>query len=498
MNKSWFYVKIVIMTKEERILKEDWEIEYGLMRGEIIWLLKNSPNIALRSLCNELEDIIRIKRNGDYRPEFLRFNDQELASYYINDDIIDIYLSSKPKDITQIEIPKEALVNYEWLSRFPNLNTIITDEMSLDSEAYNYIKNNTNIKRIVANRILGALEKRDNLVEGQVLVESNNKALDFLDKAIRINSPTSNTGKLNIYANSLYEDLSCIMDLLKEYSYCDEFIIEDQNRTVLKYDKQSRLLGYIDIINPSYLKTVVSELEKHGNEIKLVELFINNKTYRDFYALKSLSEDYNFAIYYDNCPSMDYDNYLTMRDLIDYYSGLINARDLSALEKIMYLYDMMKSSKDNESGIPGIQKTELFTMLLNEWGIISKTITNNQHIITIEDEKYNINGDYVFDYLKEVDDYEYFMVPFRDYGLIFQTDVLPVELQNSDNEYHKRLYLERQNELERLDIESFKRLLINVRLAEGYTKDEIQSDIENMSLCTNERQYLMRKLNNKE
>ena len=90
----------------------------------------------------------------------------------------------------------------------------------------------------------------------------------------------------------------------------------------------------------------------------------------------------------------------------------------------------MKSSEDIETGIPEINKHQLFEMLLKELKINSQVLANYQHIIHIEDEEYGINGDYIFDYQKDENDqcssYIHFMVPFKDYSIIFKNYSLPI------------------------------------------------------------------------
>ena len=150
-----------------------------------------------------------------------------------------------------------------------------------------------------------------------------------------------------------------------------------------------------------------------------------------------------------------------------------------------------------------------FKQLLFELGIeaqvIDVTIKENErdeyharNIVHVDDDKYNVHGDFVFDstwdsykelykvrdkdgkesvkqQLEETDEiiekidrlplYRYFLVPARDYTTVFKSEDLPRELKN---------------EVEKPDLETFKQILSNVRLAEGYSKEMVGQEIDNV------------------
>lgn len=141
---------------------------------------------------------------------------------------------------------------------------------------------------------------------------------------------------------------------------------------------------------------------------------------------------------------------------------------------------------------------------------------HNRNIVKIDDEKYNINGlfvvDSTWDSVKQINNpnytaldlYRYFLVPAEDYKNIFPYDTIPTlfklhlneELKDYEKPYlrEKSLYqytlecslqetmgeeqIKKYLSVSRPSLEQFKEMLYNVRLAEGYSKEEAIKEIE--------------------
>ena len=452
-----------------------------------------------------------------------------------------MFLSSKNNNAKTLEVPSEALENPTWLMDFPELSELFVDSFVVGDETYNYIKKNTNIKSIKSSLLF--TRNMENLVNSpnQMLISWGVFALQYQDGDLSVENTTYDPNSITVELYDMANDLPLALEKLKKYSNISRLNVIDGQGVSLTYDKNFNELKYTDSIHPEVLKKFCSILEQAGYHFSSVKLCVINETYPNFYALKGLDEKYDFTINYGSYTTTSYEDFLYMRETIDYYKALINTYNLSPLEKIMYAYDLMKSYKYNETSkhsstsrnIPEIIRSgeivcigysTFFKQLLFELGIeaqvIDVTIKENErdeyharNIVHVDDDKYNVHGDFVFDstwdsykelykvrdkdgkesvkqQLEETDEiiekidrlplYRYFLVPARDYTTVFKSEDLPRELKNDENDYHKRLYLEQQYEVEKPDLETFKQILSNVRLAEGYSKEMVGQEIDNV------------------
>jgi hypothetical protein len=543
------------MTTEEKIFKSDWEMQFGLYKGEIIWHLRSHPNLALKCLCQDFaKDVLTWNKNNDYRPPFLRFDDHELASYFITQELLEVFLNSKNKYISSIEVPLKALEDPSWLTNYPKLEKLHIDNFQIGNELYDFIKKNTNIKEIKVDRLSCSGDIDLITRSNQMYISGESLPLMYQDEDLVVETDAHDPKTINVKTYSIVNDLPEILNRLKKYSKIDTLTISDFEGCKLcfyhglhGYDE----IRYTDSIHPEDLKKICSIMEQEGYDFSHVQLSINNETYPDFYALKGLDEKYKFTIVYDKYCKTSYEDFLYMRDTIDYYKTLITAYRLSPLEKIMYAYDLMKSFRYNESekrssnsrNIPEIIKTgeivcvgysSFFKQLLSELGIEAESIDvvikdedkptwHARNIVHVDDDKYGVHGDFAFDSTwdsykelykvsdgdgkevikQDLDDgdeiieiigrlplYRYFLVPAKEYAEVFKSEDLPEMLTNEENDYHKRLYLEQQFEVEKPDLETFKQILYQVRLAEGYSKENVDKEIDdvifvNEYICSN-------------
>lgn len=139
-----------------------------------------------------------------------------------------------------------------------------------------------------------------------------------------------------------------------------------------------------------------------------------------------------------------------------------------------------------------------------------------RNIVKIDDDKYNINGifilDSTWDSVKQINNpnynaldlYRYFLVPAKDYKNVFTNDTIPTlfklylneELKDYEKPFSEEtsLYqyalekvlkekmedeqIKKYLSVSRPSLEQFKEMLYNVRLAEGYSREEAINDIE--------------------
>ena len=274
--------------------------------------------------------------------------------------------------------------------------------------------------------------------------------------------------------------------LLKKFSAPDEKVkiildyynlyLQKENWILSKMRKDSETLivknlscidEYIDVINNSIKKEYK----------KKVLIYLDNKDYPDLNKLNSLNIPFHIV---SNSTLYNIDEFKEMRETINYYKSLV--KDLTPLEQVTYVYDLIKSYKYNESSnkeesryikhiiktgnIVCVGYTNFICQILSELGfmcyrVILTNINNIGHeriIIRIIDEKYDINNVFAFDatfdsakniflcldlegkkvyrndsnpvkendkVIKQYDNlilYKFFLIPLIEYGLVFKNE----------------------------------------------------------------------------
>lgn len=205
-------------------------------------------------------------------------------------------------------------------------------------------------------------------------------------------------------------------------------IYKNQRRTWedLKY---SQIKDLITIRDKDNIKDIIDIIKKDSTGSKNVLLYLDNKTYEDMNLLLSELEGYNVKICYTKNHSKEVNNdvlctpedFIGMRAAIDYYKDIIEGEDLSTIEKIMYVYDVVKSFpyEENEEDPMIARNTalvlnnnymvclaycKLMQQILKELGLYARlllvTDRGEKHarlIMNVNDEEYGIKGLFVFD-----------------------------------------------------------------------------------------------------
>ncbi len=254
--------------------------------------------------------------------------------------------------------------------------------------------------------------------------------------------------------------------------------------------------------------------------------------------LDIISNECDLKIIYD-INEVDYEEYKGLYETIKYYRMLINENNLSPVEKVMYAYDIMKTFPYNESkkdvydsrdphrivetgNIVCVGYSDMLRIILNGLDnnikitnlIVSghdkqKNVDYNhaRNIIRIDDNKYNIHGIYsidaTWDSVKEnisgklgsdytaLDLYTHFLIPITKDGYskiysyeeepiidgIFKTQEFHGYEKLFNHEINKEI-LDKYLNVERPSLETFISMLTNVRLSEGFNKEQIEDEIK--------------------
>ncbi len=235
------------------------------------------------------------------------------------------------------------------------------------------------------------------------------------------------------------------------------------------------------------IEKVTSFLEKTGYSQTEIEWTCENKTYKDLDKLVEINQRHPIKINYGEPIKTSLDNFIGMRQTIDWYKQIINEGELSPTEKLLYAYDIIKSFGYNESSvnsndsryIPEIIQTgnivcvgysSFIEQILKELDIPTAKISvsvkkddklfgHARNVVRVDDDKYNIHGLYAFDttwdsltdnlYITEDDSgkksftlekkdgdtkaklvdslalYQNFLIPIKDYNKKYPNEVFP-------------------------------------------------------------------------
>lgn len=310
------------------------------------------------------------------------------------------------------------------------------------------------------------------------------------------------------------------------------------------FDKLLNYIRDIEILNINFddinvIDDVISVVykieEKINKKIKFINCVCSNKTIYNIEKLRFLEDDRIIRIWYEEGISdCTVSEFITMRKNIDSIVSDVLSKNLSNFEKVIYVYDIAKKfnyscSSDNYS-MDGRQLHKIFntgkivcsgysrivTQVLNELGIrsgIYKLITKDnilhaRSLVHIVDDTYNIN--YVFSMeptwesaLNEDYAYSLFLTPINRLKEYFpkerfreDIDVLCGNKKISDiclrdrislyqffdnkdlNQYEIDMFLSSCNK--GVDLNSFCKALVNVRMAQGISEKCIVSNVSNV------------------
>lgn len=227
---------------------------------------------------------------------------------------------------------------------------------------------------------------------------------------------------------------SIINNHKKYYKTLNEFDNAKKIHIECDVDNFIKVLELCQNINvPIVIEGTKISLEQYNNILKK-------------YNIKKLSNK-NIKIYYQGYNnSIDIETLYNISIQINYITNKIKKYDLSPLEQILLVFDIVKNNfyiKESDIDNPYLSRTldnvlnndyivctgyiALINAILKSLGYNSKLLlcNNNKHcrtMINIKDSKYNIDGVYVFDPTFDskkkdnanyIDNYEYFALPYK-------------------------------------------------------------------------------------
>ncbi len=528
------YVEEIFGNQEEELLNKN--------KDRIISFLSSlNEELILEDYELNYEDAKEREEDPTYLQKAdIKIEGNKIKFLHLNKKTLDFIKKYCPKTIKKITISQGAL--NKDLSFIFDLNSLeeirITKGFSLFPEDIKSIKEKTNIKLITVD-VLPYIISTEYLKPGFYISESKNaiyyQGLLIKDKRnIMHNSFTIETiDDLN---------LEMIASFLNTLDYNkEELTVKTPKISYTIAPNNSGYSIRVYSIDPKDAVKIY-ENYKSKYDISDLAYYITGVDYLNINidSLKGL-KDVRVSINYGEPVNTSISGFESLQSTIGYYKSLIGDFDLSPVEKLMYAYDIMKTFKYNEgekiydsrfaaniiqSGhiVCGGYAQMMIEIMRNTPGIKIEyqTVSNYdkdgkykgghaRNIVRVDDEKYNIHGIYILDSTWDSDKslnqigedkytsldlYNFFLIPYREYENVFPNDTLPSIMQeyyNSKrglpNSFMKEVKLLfdkdiSENEItnymnaNRLPLEELLKIIYNIRLAEGYTKQEAQKELE--------------------
>lgn len=549
--------------------------------AKIITSLNSNPERVVID-CREVEssEAYKVLKEPTYlQEEYLNFVDDGIKILTASPNFFNKIKDHLPKTIKELTVPKDCLENVDLLQDFPNLETLtLSDYSSFETEELEAILANTNIKKI--NFRSSTFYYKHCGEENYTMIHGGPVVGDY--KGIHLSYLTQGKWLKNqdAYVTTL-SDLSTLKELYNEIrtsipstSSITLYEAGTKNQAAsleINPDHQATSLKF-NHVEPKKAANVYHEIHQQI-PVSKVDYITENKTIEDIHYLNSVAKSTDLKVAYKGIiPDATIEEFQNMRSAIDYYKGLVTDANLSPVEQVAYIYDILKTwhyqehSEDKQRSrtlhgiiadgtIVCVGYATFVETLLTELGQKAISITptiptqdnpyagHQRNMVRIDDDKYNIHGVYVLDATWDSDKsisvieeagkkivvsnptkednvidnynnlslYRHFLIPLSDYDSRYKEEINPkiVELyKNKETKElveHSRMYrdnkylhppLDEQRHLKLFDpeegeltvnyyanapkpsLETFKDILTTVRQAEGYSKEEAQTDTE--------------------
>ncbi len=547
-------------------------IEVDKKKEQIInYLENNKEQVILDYKSYGIDDVTSFKENPEefLKQEQINVADDKIELRNYNKKLMDLVSKYMSKDIKSLTIPGAYFFkNSEF--KYPNLQSIsLIGGVNVNYDAVKVLLNQTKIRKIKCGYIQDDKIKENSY--GLTSYQGNIYCIN--DMTIEDGNYKTKDNEFTCFSKNFANDIDKILGLVDNYKNKNEEInhiiisespdwhFDDEKIEYEKYKKGSTIYEYnfavaekdttllkikdissiVDVVN------IVNSFEKRGLKFDDLNVILDNKTYEDIELLRILDKKYNLKIKYKNSNEfITTDEFISMREAIDYYKTIVDDPNLSNLEKITVAYDIIKSfeyrevedfkDRQNSRNISSIVRdgnivcvgySAFLSELLKEVGIDSWTISTSvptdggryighqRNVIVVDDDKYNIHGNYAFDatwdsakgitryvddkgnetlktrknppeenerIVRKYDDlclYRSFLISDENYNKRFAGEKYPdfenaVAYSNNDNLAKDNVFLGNDS----LTVEKFIELLYNVRLKEGYSDENVKENLE--------------------
>lgn len=411
-------------------------------REEIIKIISNQKDrvvIEVYPLFPPVDAKKRKENPHHLDDELLKKIENGISIVYPTEEFVAMLSDVIPPTVKELTIPVEFLSDIRFLNRFQQLEKLtICTSADISLEEIEYIIENTKIREIHLSDSspITAMEKSPgaiSLINNKSRYILQYKGIKLVYKSPVNSSNTRNT--LNIIIDDFAQDIQSLQALCKQVLEPDKPTTitiksrsDEEKYTVIKIEEAGEIAS---IEFNGFTPTEASDFYKKANSSSSVittEFRCENKTYADISELEVIDATSNLVIKYNKneYTKSSLDDYISMRATIDYYKGLITANELSPLEKVAYVYDLLKSwkaqdddqNKSNARELHSIVRdgnivcagySEMAKQLLLELEIPAIVISaqiiradgrldgHARNLVRVDDDKYNVHGLYSLD-----------------------------------------------------------------------------------------------------
>ena len=333
--------------------KKEWQEKFEVIKEDLINAINNQSEITIVLDHSPMRDVIQYKKDNSYIPDLIKIEDNKITTKYTSPEFLELIVNNLSENIETINAPGEILKFSKELGMYPKLNTIkTTNNYKLTEQDVNEINNNTKIEYIETINFDGLTDEY-----GLNALYYNGKfeELKMLNSNLRIKNPNK---RLIVNANyfnipNLYENMEDVLKYIKEYdiniSEQDflNIITKNTDTDYIFYTKDSNEIEYAGDLTK--LKEFTDIIRKLGLNPNNIFLKLENKDY-DYKLFKGL----NMPIvidYGDEYSNATLEEFIAMRETVNYYKELITSSNLSPLEQVTYAYDIIKSFDYKEAEI---------------------------------------------------------------------------------------------------------------------------------------------------
>ena len=477
-----------------------------------------------------------IKRIGDsdYLGELeITCIDKGIKLLYLAMDIWNVIKSFIPKTITNLVISQKILLeDYDYLLSFPNLESLTVDSFSFDSIANKSIDKDIVLANGMYNRIYGDViisssQSSVNISWLRIKTTSIQKTINKIIKLLSLEDISS-------YESIIIEDNNI------QYSYDTQRKILQTNDTnssniiaITQFWESKNIpleMVEINVGSSDYMNIDLIHLKEVADRVKLSFIYENSPqaNYEDFNNMvetikwyRRLITDFELSpveklmFAYDIMKTFKYSENENNRLMARYPDKIVKSGNIVCVGYANFLREILKGIDNNLS--INCSSVSTFSSKNNDY------IGHERNLVRLDDEKYNIHGIFVLDatwdsvmdeekaksLFKEsynaLDLYSYFLIPYCDYERTFGKDTKPslfvyydgVMNNNKDENsykltdwpvkqavkdlFDKTIVTEDEVndylETKRPRLDDFLRMLYEVRLAEGYPENIIESEL---------------------
>lgn len=403
---------------------------------EILSSQRDSVSLYVHEV--DILDIPKKRNNPTYLDdELLRFTETGISILDITPEITELLRPYIPRNVKELMLPSTFFKDITFLDEFPNVESlIIPDYASFTQEEMDYIVNNTNIKTIEF-RSTNAIKSLENK-PGFCSITAGNTIAKY-DRLLLFNQGYQGkwTTSLTAKAKECSEENIATLDYLYERI---KDVLPPLHAAALIVDKEEKFSieieeGVVECLKAEHVTpTEFASVYKRMNKRTPIAsgLFVTeNITHQDIEQLEEVNATTNLNVNYRSPDKTSYvtatcDEFINMRSTIDYYKSLIEGSNLSPIEQIAYVYDILKTMQYHENQEDKNRSRNLHTIitdgnivcqgyasfakqLLSELGIkcVNVGVTclrenkdpdfHARNFVRVDDDKYNIHGIFSLD-----------------------------------------------------------------------------------------------------